>query len=256
MENARIRFVFDKNKKADNTKNKGLLHVEVRLSKTNKSVYISTGLKFYKNQIDIKQNTVCKSSVPNSAILNGEAMNIFRKIERFIYSDRCKAIDDVKYWNQDNAYSNESFIKYIESKILIRSKALNLSFSTVKQHNSLLNKLKAFNKIKTFADVNNENIESFDLSMKEDGLIDVSAKKKHSILKVYIKEAINDGRLNDNPYDRYKIRNGKSKDPIFLLPDEINKIKKFTPDYGYLERARDLFLFQCYTGLALIAIQL
>jgi hypothetical protein len=50
MNNAIIRYVFDRKKQADNSMKTGLLQIEIRQKGTNKCVYISTGVHLYKNQ--------------------------------------------------------------------------------------------------------------------------------------------------------------------------------------------------------------
>lgn len=250
MDNARLRIIFDKNKKANNTTVQGLIQIEIRVAGSNKSIVVSTGMKLYKDQFLLKVNSVCKSSTPNNLLIDGVVFKKLREIESYVYSDRCKSLVDVKNWLIGNNESNEKVIPFIESELIKRSKSNDLKFNTIKQHYTLINKLKSFGKIDTFKDITYNNISDFDNSMRNDGLLAVSANKKHSIFKVYIKEAINKGLISKNPYDLFKPQKSKSKDPIYLTEEEVNKLKEYTPDYGYLERTKDLYLFQCYTGLA------
>lgn len=75
--------------------------------------------------------------------------------------------------------------------------------------------------------------------------------KRHSLFKGYIQEAINRGLFKGvNPYAFFKNTKGKPKDPVFLNESEIKLLANYQSNYGYLERVRDLYLFQCYTGLA------
>lgn len=251
MDNARIRFIFDKKKIADNTTTKGLLQVEVRIAGSNKAVFISTGVKLYKNQVSIKSISVCKSNVPNNLIIDSTALGVLRKVEKFVLSEKCKNLSDVKNWNKDDS-SDELIIPFMREHLRVRSKTLNLGQGTIKQHNVLINKLIKFEKIHTFKDLTYNNIELFDFYMKGEGLSSVSAHKRHSIFRIYIRDAINRGLLSSNPYSMYNPKKGKSKDPVYLTQEEVQLLKDYTPDFGYLERARDLFLFQCFTGLAYI----
>lgn len=62
------------------------------------------------------------------------------------------------------------------------------------------------------------------------------------LFKRYIQEAINGGLYKGvNPYNIFKSKKDKSKDPAFLTEDEIKLIQNYSPNYGYLERTRDLF---------------
>jgi hypothetical protein len=47
MDNAVIRYVFDRKKNADSIRETGLLQIEVRLKSTNRCVCISTGIHLY-----------------------------------------------------------------------------------------------------------------------------------------------------------------------------------------------------------------
>lgn len=51
------------------------------------------------------------------------------------------------------------------------------------------------------------------------------------------------------------LKKGKHKDPVYLTTDEIEKIIKYDPRDSGIEKmiaVQDLFVFQCYTGVALI----
>ncbi len=67
-------------------------------------------------------------------------------------------------------------------------------------------------------------------------------------LKTVIVFGIENGKLTTNPFNGIKIRK-KTKDVMFLTESEIHRImsKKMV---GRLEKVRDLFLFQCFTGLS------
>ena len=67
-------------------------------------------------------------------------------------------------------------------------------------------------------------------------------------LKTIITYALDNGKLKINPFNSIKISK-RTKEVEYLTLDEIQaiKAKKFN---GRLEKVRDLFLFQCFTGLA------
>ena len=54
MDNAQLRYIFDRQKQANNEAKKGLLQIEVRLTGSNKRKLISTGIHLYKNQFSEK----------------------------------------------------------------------------------------------------------------------------------------------------------------------------------------------------------
>lgn len=67
-------------------------------------------------------------------------------------------------------------------------------------------------------------------------------------LKTIITYALDNGKLKINPFNSIKISK-RTKEVEYLTLDEIQAIKAKTFN-GRLEKVRDLFLFQCFTGLA------
>jgi site-specific recombinase XerD len=119
-------------------------------------------------------------------------------------------------------------------------------------HNSLIRRLEEFGKIKCFSDFTYENIVDFDLFLRKTIKSQPTLYKRHSALHRYVKDAINRGLCKFDPYVQFKVKKGKSKDPVFLLESEIKKIQEYVPFNEKLERVKDLFIFQCFTGLACV----
>lgn len=67
-------------------------------------------------------------------------------------------------------------------------------------------------------------------------------------LKTIIIYALDNGKLKINPFNSIKISK-RTKEVEYLTLDEIQAIKSKSFN-GRLEKVRDLFLFQCFTGLA------
>ena len=90
MDNTQLRFVFDKKGKANNETKKGLLQIEIRLTGTNICKIISTGIHFHKNQFSPKNGFTCKNN-DNALAITGKAVRMFKQIEAFVLSDKCKS---------------------------------------------------------------------------------------------------------------------------------------------------------------------
>ena len=76
--------------------------------------------------------------------------------------------------------------------------------------------------------------------------------KQLSFLKWFLRWAFKKGLHQNNAYDSYKPKlKSTQKKIIFLTWDELNRLREFkTPSNKQaLERVRDVFLFQCFTGL-------
>lgn len=247
MNNILIRFRFDKAKKATNTK-QGLLQIEVREKGLNKCILISTGIKLYKNQYSDKMGFTCKNH-PLAEAINKQAHDLFNVIHTFVLSDKCKSLQDVKGWK--DAGSKDLLIPFIETEMRLR----NMEYNTIKAHRTLVNKLKEFKQIKTFADITFSNITAFDKYMRDKGIGNLSVNKNHSLFNLYIKTAINREYLERNPYSTFIPQKAKTNDPVFLTSKEVEKIKKLTGLNDKLENVRNLFIFQCFTGLAYVDMQ-
>ena len=76
--------------------------------------------------------------------------------------------------------------------------------------------------------------------------------KQLSFLKWFLRWAFKKGVHQNNAYDSYKPKlKSTQKKIIFLTWDELNRLREFKipPNKQALERVRDVFLFQCFTGL-------
>ena len=72
----------------------------------------------------------------------------------------------------------------------------------------------------------------------------------HKTLKHYINEAKLFGYMLSNPYDQLRIDRGESRDREILTMEEIDKVSSFRSRSILANKVRDLFIVQCYTGLA------
>lgn len=76
--------------------------------------------------------------------------------------------------------------------------------------------------------------------------------KQLSVLKWFLRWSFKQGMHSNNAYDAFKPKlKDTQKKIIFLTWEELNKLREFKipPTKQALERVRDVFLFQCFTGL-------
>lgn len=81
-----------------------------------------------------------------------------------------------------------------------------------------------------------------------------SCTKHLKLLKKIINIAVANSYMTFNPFAPYKVQ----RNPVvveFLTEEELQKIISFETPLPRLERARDMFLFGCFTGLAYIDIK-
>jgi Site-specific recombinase XerD len=248
MDNLQLRFVFDRKRQATDTK-KALLQIEVRVQRTSQKVFISTGIHLFKNQFSERNGFTCRNH-NNAALITGKATRIFRQIEAFCLSDKCKSISDVKNWNKENA-DEYSVVGFMRSQL---SKS-DPPRATFEHHIALIKKIEDFGKIKTFSDLTISNIFDFDLYLKNNGVkAPATLNKRHNAFRSYIKIAIYHDLCKKDPYFEFKMPSKKSKDPTYLEEVEIQQIINWKPVNEKLEKVKDLFILQCFTGLAYIDI--
>ena len=76
--------------------------------------------------------------------------------------------------------------------------------------------------------------------------------KQLSFLKWFLRWSFKQGMHSNNVYDTFKPKlKDTQKKIIFLTWEELNRLREFKipPTKQALERVRDVFLFQCFTGL-------
>ena len=98
-------------------------------------------------------------------------------------------------------------------------------------------------------------IQSFHTFLRVDkGMAQNSSTKHLKLLKKIINLAVANSYMAMNPFITYKIE----REPVeidFLDEEELRKIINFDTPLPRLERAKDMFLFGCFTGLSYIDIK-
>ena len=145
-----------------------------------------------------------------------------------------------------------SFFEFMKGFILDPPEKL--EENTIKKYNTCLSHLKAFKKQLYFSDITSELIREFykymQSSLKLEG---ATCKKYMEALKKVIRHARKENYLDPSQmeflFDDVKIRIKKPK-RTFLEISDIKKWKSLVipQNKSYLQRDRDLFLFQIYTG--------
>ncbi|RHK97237.1 site-specific integrase [Phocaeicola plebeius] len=98
-------------------------------------------------------------------------------------------------------------------------------------------------------------IQAFHSFLKIDkGMAQNSSTKHLKLLKKIINLAVANSYMSINPFITYKVE----REPVeidFLDEEELRKIINFDTPLPKLERAKDMFLFGCFTGLSYIDIK-
>jgi len=249
METLAMRIVFDQKGKAKkDPKKKAMIHIEVRDTVTNQKTYIPTNVKILFEH-HTKDGTIISSKHPNGAILRKNVQSVFNKIEAFVLSDKCEKFEDIQNWDKAADELTTNVVDFIRADLVRRD----VSYTTLEYNNSFIKRLEEFGKIKTFKDITYVILEDFDLHLKKTIKSQPTLYKRHSLFKGYIEKARRRGLIERNPYDDFIFKKGKSEDPVYLVESEVKQIIEYEPKGAAkesLERVKDLFLFQCYTGLS------
>lgn len=139
-----------------------------------------------------------------------------------------------------------SFIDYIRTRIEQRQ---DIRESTKKNHRKLVTALLDFGHIINFSDLQKRNVLLFDEWLHTKEYAQTTVFSYHKFLKVYINDAMLHEKLKQNPYYGLKFDRGKSTVRKYLTTSELKAIMEAALPRP-LWKVRDLFLFQCFTGLA------
>ena len=249
------KIIFDRKKQAGRD---GFGTIEIRITIARKSLYISTGVRV--REREWKAGMIVNRS--DAPILNERLAAIWEIVNREA-NDAIKngvginldAIKEKVWGVKDAATEDPLFLEWVEKQIDI----LNIAPGTRRQYRSLLIRLTEFDRLRRWADITAENIVEFDVFLhrrkKKDGaaLIDSAVFKYHRNLKALLNRAVTFGKIDRNPYEllRGKFKRGDRENLDYLTEDEMKTIEEMElPDDEMMQKARDLFVFQMYTGLS------
>lgn len=242
-----MRVHFDRKKKSGPTK-EGSVEIEVYYDNSRR--WISTGIKILPKYWNRKQNII--SGHVDSLEMNTSIENIVNKVKSTIRTIIMEGRDFT--WEEYDALVadpkgvRDAFIKFVEKRV---SERQDIVEGTRKNHRKFLKALKEFGEIRTFSNITKLNIMKFDSWIRQRrDYTQSTIHTYHKCMKVYINEAIRLEHISYNPYESIRIDRGKSTVRKYLTEDEVNKLETVELPTDSLKRVRDLFIFQCYTGLA------
>ena len=145
----------------------------------------------------------------------------------------------------------QSFVDYC----LDRVEKEGLAKNSIKDTKCAFNLVKESGLLKTFADLTKANIIAFDKWLRKDNnRSDYTIHGYHKKVKKYTKLLWQLEMIAEDPYQYVKFPKGSNKERNPLDESELLKMRNLKCK-GYLERARDLFIFMAYTGLAYCDMQ-
>lgn len=247
MNKINVRAVFDRKKKSSATTT-GKVEIEIIFSRTQRKT-ISTGIDLYLNQWE----SGCVVRHANSKQLNKQISDLIKKYNNII-RQLIRDGRDVTYESFSSAIDNKSCkygLDFIDFCYTVMDKR-HLRPSTIKAHKCTLETLRNSGIIKTFDDLTPANIKRFDtwLHDQDPDREQPTIYNYHKRLKPYINEAVALGIIEESPYLRFKAERGKHKPKEALNEEELMLLRNLQLTNDSLNKAKDLFIFCCYTGLS------
>lgn len=239
-----VKFVFDRKKVATKTV-KGLVQIEIMSERKRK--WVGTKVKVYADQWDDRKKVIRSTeSIQLNTILDAQMNNINEFIADLIKKNQPFDFEKLDVYMEKNTRS-VSFIDFVRSRIDERT---DIEESTRKQHRTLLQSLEVFGKINYIDDLTKQNIVLYDEFLHKQSISQPTIYNYHKRLKRYIHEAMKFEMLVDDPYSGLSFERGKFEKRKYLTEEELCQMEKCEIASQSIDRVRDLFLFQCYTGLA------
>lgn len=248
MKPMQVRVLFDRKGTATNTK-PALVQLEVRYNKERK--FIGCGVK------------VCKGQFKNGRVLGradadtlNDKINALYKYVHDIYNESLRKRIPFKLSMLDDGKVQQSKTPFLDF-CKKRTEEKRCAAATTRQNLLFCKLLELHGKILTFDDITLPNIHRFDDWLKKHTgirngrpLTDNSVKAYHSRLRSFISEAFNLGLVKENPYSKFKAGRCITAPRMYLTNEELQYLRTWQAPTKSRRAALDLFLVQCYTGLA------
>lgn len=251
MRTATARFVFDRKhvatkKNAKENAKKGLIQMEVAFAKKRK--WYSTGVKVYADEWNDTKKVINRIDMSELNERLEKFMSLFNRFtNECLTAKKDFSLEDFNNYFMLKSGNEISYIDFAANRIEERG---DITESTKVFHRTFIKSLREFGKISRFSDLTKANIQLYDDFLHKKGYTAATAYNYHKRNKIYIHDAMKFGYLSNDPYKGLRIVRGKSKPRKYLTDAELAKVAKCEITSKPIERCRDLFLFQSYTGMA------
>lgn len=249
MQKSYASVVFDR-KKQLKTKGVGKVEINIYLSRLQrKFITVKTCTdsewKFYKTSWELANEIAMYNTIVEDMVKGGEAMTIDSFKQHIGIGEEAKEERE----KAKKIASATGFLDFMEEEINKERQAEGTFRRKMVVHRAL----KAWGKMNRFTQITVDNVCKFNEWLREDeGRSDVTLYNYHKALKMYTRAACEQGFIKEDPYkhSRCKFEKGKCKERRPLIESELQRIRKLNGLSSRFEKARDLFIFSAYTGLA------
>ena len=229
--------------------------VEIRVTIDRKSYYFGTGVKIFRHEwlagavIDREDADLLNHRI---RLVRKKVMaEINACMEQMIPID----IDIIrkKVWNY--CQRSETMLQWMESQLPL----LRLREGSMRHYMTLLLRLKECQILLQWSDLTVDNLYKWDAWLHQlkgrngQKVGDNTVHNYHKCLKALLYRAVRSGVIHSNPYDKLRgaFKRGDKETVDYLTEEELHRIEALDlPSGTPIANARDLFVFQAYTGLA------
>lgn len=234
-----IKFIFHKGNKEETSG-----YVYVQIIENRERTYRSLKLpRFEEKYWDYKTQRVKKSK-------NIDYINYNDIIETFL-SEIIKEGKSLEKFDELN--NRISFLKYFER--VLSSTKLEMKHGTRLKYRTVYKKLVEYLKHKgkgdlLFSQITIEFLDDLNNYMKQTGMETNSVIHYLKIIRIILRKSQKDRSISNlyDPFTRFEFDKKEKKRKETLSKDEIQYIKDFKIDNERIEKVRNLFLFQFFTG--------
>lgn len=238
------RLIFDRRHTASKT---SLGTVEIEILCNGERKRISTGVRLFKNEWYDKRG-IYVSGRHDSDELNEKLNEQLAKIQNELKEKGDKFSLEILQQRE----TKKSFLEYMRKKINERNDIVERS---KKQAEHVIDVLAEHGKIINFSDVTENNIRDFDNWLREKKYEQITIWGYHKRLRTYVRMAVRDKYVTEYPYQYFTISKGKSKLRRYLTSEQLHNLMTCEIKNERVEKIRDLFVFQCFTGLAYVDLE-
>ena len=153
----------------------------------------------------------------------------------------------------DTSNEPSNFYEAFDDFVRVCGRQNDWTHSTFEKFAAVKNHLKNFRSELSFEFFDEEGLTEYVQYLREvREMRNSTIGKQLSFLKWFLRWSFKQGMHSNNAYDTFKPKlKDTQKKIIFLTWEELNRLREFKipPTKQALERVRDVFLFQCFTGL-------
>ena len=243
--------------------------LEVRITHQRKVYYVSTGVKVLKSQWRCGEVVGCPDADEKMDQLEAVQKAVSDEVAECLRTNRPIDVAEIRrsVWlcAALGKTPQTPFLDWYEEQYM----SYNIAQGTRAHYKTTLARLRECNLFNRWSDLTVENVLQFDsylhalkkpasyLEKKKGcptGLLSNGAVyNHHKCLKAMIARAVACGKVASNPYEQLKGKfdRGDRETVSFLTEEEMTAFCELTPPRGSLQAAaKDLFIFQLYTGMS------